>query len=245
MALLVSLTRSSPSPNPACRQRLDAVQDASALLRGLLDLVVPTVPRLGWRWTISKQVTDAAPWWLRQPHAVREPRSETPGRPTMSQLFPTPPGPVSVASRTPSRTTSVGDSRDPPLATSSGVAGTGTPPASAASSAAPAPGLGHLEPLAQQHRQVVLDQLRQLRGIGEMLIRDATGIPVPGQHLAQPRLTVRRRRLDVDQPGQASRQPVLILQPGHILARRDPAGWPGAVGLSSCLAHLVFTAWGP
>jgi len=52
---------------------------------------------------------------------------------------------------------------------------------------------GHLEPLAQQHGQVVLDQVRQLRQIGEMLIGDATGIPVPGQHLAQPRLTVRRQ----------------------------------------------------
>jgi len=83
--------------------------------------------------------------------------------------------------------------------------------------------LGHLEPLAQQHRQVVLEQPLQLGGLGEVLVGDVTGVPDPGQQLRQPRLTVRGRRLDVDQPGQPGRQPVLILQPGDLLARRDPA----------------------
>ena len=81
----------------------------------------------------------------------------------------------------------------------------------------------HLEPLAQQHGQVVLDQALQLGGSGEVLVGHVTGIPDPGQHLRQPRLTLRRRRLHVDEPGQPRRQQVLILQPGNLFPRRDPA----------------------
>ena len=81
----------------------------------------------------------------------------------------------------------------------------------------------HLEPLAQQHGQVVLDQALQLGGSREVLVGHVTGIPDPGQHLRQPRLTLRRRRLHIDQPGQPRRQQVLILQPGYLLPRRDPA----------------------
>jgi hypothetical protein len=43
------------------------------------------------------------------------------------------------------------------------------------------------------------------------------------QQLRQPRFTIRRRRLDVDQPRQPHRQLILILQPGDLLARCDPA----------------------
>ena len=58
----------------------------------------------------------------------------------------------------------------------------------------PGPRAGR-EPLAQQHRQVVPDQLPQLGGIREVLIRDATSVPDPVEQLRQPRLTVRRQDL--------------------------------------------------
>ena len=80
-----------------------------------------------------------------------------------------------------------------------------------------------LEPLAQQHGQVVLDQALQLGGSRKVLVGHLTVIPDPGQQFRQPRLTLRRRRLHIDQPGQPRRQQVLILQPGNLLPRRDPA----------------------
>ena len=56
-----------------------------------------------------------------------------------------------------------------------------------------------------------------------MLVRHLAVVPDPGQQFGQPRHAVRRRPLDVDQPGQPGRQLVLILQPGDPFTRRDPA----------------------
>ena len=143
---------------------------------------------------------------------------------TASRLFPTPPGPVRVTRRTPSRHA---PGRQPPQSPASrptsGVAGTGSAPTSGASSRGAVARLRHLEALAQQHRQVVLDEALQLSGFGEALVGDVTVALDPGEHLLQPRLALRRRRLDVDKPGQSRRQEVLVLQPGHLLPRRDPA----------------------
>ena len=80
-----------------------------------------------------------------------------------------------------------------------------------------------LEPLAQEHGQVVLDQAPQLGGSREVLIGHVTVIPDPGQQFRQSRLTLRRRRLHIDQPGQPGRQQVLILEAGYLLPWRDPA----------------------
>ena len=64
-------------------------------------------------------------------------------------------------------------------------------------------GLCHLEALAQQHGQVVLDQALQLLRIREVLVGDVTVVFDPVEHLCQPRLPVRRRGLDIDQPRQS------------------------------------------
>ena len=142
---------------------------------------------------------------------------------TMSRLFPTPPGPVRVTSRTPSPTTRSSTAAISCSRPSSGVGRHRNSPGQRRLVRGVLAGVGQLEPLAQQHRQVVLDQLLQLGGVREVLVGDVTLVLDPGQHLRQPRIAIRRRRLDVDEPGQPGRQPVLVLQPGHLLAGRDPA----------------------
>ena len=144
-----------------------------------------------------------------------------------SRVLPTPPGPVSVTSRPPrphrQHASHLGDGLLPP--DQRGAVHRQRPGATLTLPArcGPGPRAGR-EPLAQQHRQVVPDQLPQLGGIREVLIRDAAFVPDPVEQLRQPRLTVRRRRLDVDEPGQPGGQLVLVLQPGDLPARRDPAG---------------------
>jgi hypothetical protein len=61
------------------------------------------------------------------------------------------------------------------------------------------PGPG--EPLAQQHRQVVLNQTLQVRGVGKALVGSVALVPDPGEQLRQPGLAVGCRCLDVQQPG--------------------------------------------
>src|SRR6185437_10929026 len=95
-------------------------------------------------------------------------------------------------------------------------------PAGGASPAPARAGPGHLEPLAQQHRQVVLHLLLQPGGVREVLVGDFSVVPDRGQHLRQPPIALRRRRLDVDQPGQPGRQLVLIFQPGDLLPPARP-----------------------
>ena len=55
---------------------------------------------------------------------------------------------------------------------------------------------------AELQRLVENDLAVLLGGSREMLVGHVTVIPDPGQHLRQPRLTLRRRRLHVDEPGQ-------------------------------------------
>ena len=68
------------------------------------------------------------------------------------------------------------------------------------------------EPLAQQHRQVIAYQPAQLGGSAEMPVGRRRLLPDPGQQISQPRLTIGRRRLDIQQPRQPTRQVELILQ---------------------------------
>ena len=80
------------------------------------------------------------------------------------------------------------------------MAGTGSAPASGAVLRGARALLRYLKPLAQQQRQVVLDEALQLGGIGKALVGHAAVSLDPGQHLRQARLTFRRGRLYVDQP---------------------------------------------
>ena len=74
------------------------------------------------------------------------------------------------------------------------------------------------------------DQVAQLGGLGERPVGDSALRPDPGEHLRQPRIAVVGRGLDVDQPRQPGRQPVLVLEPGNLLAGRDPAVAPPVDG---------------
>ena len=51
-------------------------------------------------------------------------------------------------------------------------------------------GLRHLEALAEQQRQVVLDQALQFGRVGEALVGDAVVVLDPGQQLGQPPISV-------------------------------------------------------
>ena len=121
------------------------------------------------------------------------------------------------------RTTRAGQvsSRTPSLRTRASTAATSCsrPTSGSAAPAAPPPPAPHLrglatrrpgegEPLAQQHRQVVLNQTLQVCGVGKALVGSAALVPDPGEQLRQPGLAVGCRCLDVRQPGQSRRQQV-------------------------------------
>jgi hypothetical protein len=74
-----------------------------------------------------------------------------------------------------------------------------------------------------------------------VLIGDAAFVLDPGQQLRQPRLALRRRGLDVDEPGQPGRELVLVFQSRDLLARRDP---PVALPVDAD-EHLALRQVGP
>ena len=81
------------------------------------------------------------------------------------------------------------------------------------------------EALAQQDRQVVGQQPFQLPGRGEGPVGHGVGRADAVDHRRQPRLLIGRGTLQIQQHRLARRrrQPVLILQPGDLHPRRDPA----------------------
>ncbi len=78
------------------------------------------------------------------------------------------------------------------------------------------------ELLAQQRGQVVAHQPAQLPAGAEVPVGDPALRLDAAQHLDQARLPVRRRPLDVQQPGKRLRQLELVLQTRDVHARADP-----------------------
>src|SRR5215831_2521779 len=134
--------------------------------------------------------------------------------PTATRVLPTPPGPVSVTSRAPERSTSPATSSMARSRPSSDVVLTGSRrrPRAPAGNGAAAGG----EPLAQQHRQIITHQPAQLGRSAEITVGGRGLLLDPGQQVSQARLAIGRRRLDIQQPGQPTRQLELLLQ------ARDP-----------------------
>ena len=100
--------------------------------------------------------------------------------------------------------------------------GSGRGPRGRGGTAAGGPAVPGGELLAQQHGQVVAHQPAQLRRRAEVTVGDRALRLDAGQHPGQPRLPVRRRHLDVQQPGKRLRQLELVLQTRDLHARPDP-----------------------
>ena len=75
------------------------------------------------------------------------------------------------------------------------------------------------EPLTQQHRQVITHQPAQLSRGPERTIRRRGLLLDAGQQISQAGLAIRRRHLDIQQPGQLAGQPELLLQARDLHAR--------------------------
>jgi hypothetical protein len=81
-----------------------------------------------------------------------------------------------------------------------------------------------IEPLGQQDCQVLLEQLRQLIRVGEVLERRAVVRPDPVEQRDEAGLPLAAGLLDVHEARHADgREVVLVLEPGHLLLRRHPA----------------------
>ena len=78
-----------------------------------------------------------------------------------------------------------------------------------------------IETLGQEHREVVLHQPAQLSCGGEGLVRHTVTLH-PVEQRRQPRLTLRRSRLDIDELRFIARMPILIFQSGDLHVGRDP-----------------------
>ena len=79
-----------------------------------------------------------------------------------------------------------------------------------------------LEMLGQEERQVSRDALRQIRARLEVVIRGAVVAAEFVDETIEPVLALRRRLLDVQQPGPIAREPIFVLQPGDRLTGCDP-----------------------
>ena len=81
----------------------------------------------------------------------------------------------------------------------------------------------HGEPLREQGREIGADELCELFDVGEVCVGRAVVVPDPIQQRLEPLLLV-RAFLDVHELRHLRRrQPVLVLEPRDLLARRDPS----------------------
>ena len=81
----------------------------------------------------------------------------------------------------------------------------------------------HGEPLGEQGRQICADELRELGDVGEVGVGRAVVVPDPIQQRLEPLLLV-GALLDVHELRHLRRrQPILVLEPRDLLARRDPS----------------------